>query len=201
MTGIEKIIAKIEDDCKAVCDEIIAKAEAEAGSLLENAKAQAEKVKNEAILAAQRKCQTDIELARSKAEHDYNREILAAKLDIINGVIGLALNKLKNLPDDEYFDVIEKLIARYSQSGHGELRFSKKDLDRLPEGFEARLNQKFSGSGKSFTISSSPIDIDGGVVIAYSDVEQNCSFNALLNASLDDIKDGLFNELFVRDST
>jgi len=200
MTGIEKIITKIEDDCNVICEDIISKAYAEAQAILDNAQIEAEKAKNEAIDAAKNKCKTDIELSKSKAEHEHKKSILATKISIINEIIEDSIQKLKNLPDTDYFNVIIKLIKRYAKNGCGVLRFSRKDLNRLPQSFEASLNEMLMGSGKSFVISNESINIDGGVVIVYNDIEQNCTFDSLLNTSLDEIKDELFQEIFVRDS-
>ncbi|NLL16728.1 MAG: hypothetical protein GX264_06015 [Clostridiales bacterium] len=200
MTGIEKIVRKIEEDSKAICDNIISNALAEAQAISDNARTVAEKIKNEEIEAAEKQCKTDTELAHSKAEHEYNKTILAAKISIINEIIEESVRKLKNLPDTEYFDVITRLIKNHAQNGCGVLRFSGKDLNRLPEDFEAGLNKMFAGSGKSFVLSNEPIDIDGGVVIVYNDIEQNCSFDAILNACVDEIKDELFREVFAGES-
>lgn len=199
MTGIEKIVMKIEDDCKATCDEIITQAQNEAKVILDNAQIAAEKAKKETIEAAIIKCKTDIELSESKAEHENKKAILAAKIRIINEIIDESMQKLKNLPDVEYFNIITMLINRYAQNGRGVLHFSKKYLDRLPRDFETSLNKIFTGSEKSFVISNESLPIDGGVVIVYDDIEQNCTFDSLLNASLDEIKDELYQEIFMRD--
>ena len=200
MTGIEKIITKIEEDCKITCEGIIANAMSESQVIIDNAQNEAIKLKNEATIATESKCKIDIELAKSKAEHEYKKAILATKISIINEVINESMHKLKKMPDADYFNIITTLIKNYAQTGCGVLQFSKKDLNRLPQGFEASLNQKFKDSGKSFTISNESINIDGGVVIVYNNIEQNCTFDSLLNNSLDEIKDDLFKEIFMRDS-
>jgi len=199
MTGIEKIIAKIEDDCKINCDEIITKAHSEAQLILNNAQIAGEKAKETAIQTAKIKCKTDIELANSKAEHERKKLILATKISIINEVISASMQKLNNLPELDYFNAVMILINRYAQNGCGVLRFSQKDLKRIPPDFDISLNKMFSGSEKSIVISNEPISIDGGFVIAYDDIEQNCTFDSLLNDHLDEIKDELYDAIFMRD--
>ena len=95
MTGIEKIVRKIEEDSKVICDNIISNALAEAQAISDNARTVAEKIKNEEIEAAEKQCKTDTELAHSKAEHEYNKTILAAKISIINEIIEESVRKLK----------------------------------------------------------------------------------------------------------
>lgn len=200
MTGIEKIIEKIENDCNATCEEILAKAQAEAQVILQNAQIAGEKVKKEAAEAVQKECQMNLELAASKAEHERKKAILATKSILINDSINASMQKLKSLPDAEYFNVIKMLINRYAQKGQGIIRFSKEDSKRIPQSFEAEINAMLQGNDKSIVISSETVAVDGGFVIIYQDVEQNCSFDSLLNASLDEIKDELYQEIFMRDS-
>lgn len=200
MTGIEKIIAKIEDDCKVICDDIIGKANAEAQKILDNAEIEGAKAKEEAIQAAKSRCQTDIELANSKAEHERKKAILATKISIINEVIDESMKKLKSLPDADYFNAITLLINRFAQKGHGVLRFSKNDINRMPKDFEATINDMLRSSERSVEISETPIDIDGGFIIIYNEIELNCTFDSLLNASLEEIKDELYEEIFMREN-
>ncbi len=200
MNGIEKIIEKIENDCSTACGEIISKAQAEAQAVFADAQNKAENTKIQMIDAAKKKCMTDKELAISKAGHERKKAILAAKIQIINEVISESMRKAKNLPETEYFEIVQSLIKEYAKKGNGLLRFSKSDLIRIPSNFEETVNEMLHDSEKSLTISSDPIDIDSGFVIVYNDIEQNCSFDALLDNALDRIKDSLNEELFMGDS-
>ncbi len=197
MSGLEKIIQKIEQDCKAECDDIIVKAESEAKEILDKAAREAELISSEIRDAALKENEKELAFVNSKAELDRKKGILAVKIDIVNSVIKTALSKLKELPDEEYFAKITSLVLKYAQKGVGTLCFSKRDLGRLPAGYELCLNGKL-GDGFSLKIASEPVDIDGGFVLVYGDVEQNCSFDALLASSTDEIKDELYGLLFKR---
>lgn len=199
MTGVEKIIAKIEEECLATCENILANAQVQAREITDAAQVAAAKAKDHALESAETKCRKDIELAVSRAAHERKKALLSIKIDIINGLIAESMQKLHDLPDPEYFDAIMTLILHYAQQSRGVVRFSARDLSRLPEGFETTLNKRLDGSGKSVVISSEPAAIDGGFIIAYHDIEQNCSFESLLSASLDEIKDRLYEEIFMRD--
>jgi V/A-type H+/Na+-transporting ATPase subunit E len=200
MTGIEKIIVKIEDDCTINCEDIIAEGQEKARMILSDAQAAAEKSKEEIIEAAKKRFRMDIDLAYSRAENEHKKAILAARINIINEIINEAMIKLNNMPDAEYLNVVKELILKFAENGHGSLCFSKKDLTRIPQYFEANLNKMFDSSGKSVEISKIPADIDGGFIISYDDIEQNCTFESLLNSSLNEIKDRLYNELFMKDN-
>lgn len=200
MTGLEKIIQKIEADSKIECNNVISEANDEAREILEKAKIVSEQNKQEIIKAALSKSQTELELASSRAELERKKSILAVKINIVNKVIEDALSRLKNLPDEDYFITVKKLIHVYAQKGCGILHFSAGDLKRLPENFESDVNEMFKDNGISVKISSEPVNIDSGFILVYDDIEQNCSFDALLNSSIDEIKDELYSKIFSGDS-
>lgn len=196
MTGLERIIEKIESDSRAACDELIKKASDEARGILESARQNAETERRDALSAAAEKCGADLETARSGAELRRRQAVLAAKTEIIGGIIAEAVQTLENLPDGEYFDAIETLVIKYAQAGEGVLRFSKKDLARMPEGFESRINAALSGGNASVTISAEPYHIGAGFILVYGDIEQNCTFEAIKNACLDELSDELYDIMF-----
>ncbi len=197
MNGLDNIIAKINKDCEAECEVILGKAKDEAGAILEKARNEADLIRKGILDAALRENEKEIELLNSRIELESKKNLLALKIELVNGIIETALNKIKNLPDEEYFKVIKSLILRHAQKGSGTLCFSKKDLNRLPSGFEQDVN-KALGNGSSVKISEEPARIDGGFLLVYDDIDQNCSFEALLSSSVDEIKDRLFEMLFKR---
>lgn len=66
---------------------------------------------------------------------------------------------------------------------------SPKDLERLPQGFAARLNAALPQNA-ALEVSPSPRPMDGGFVLQYGDVEQNCSLSALF----DELREGILDE-------
>ncbi len=197
MTGLEKIIKKIEADSNAECEVILSAANAEAGAILKKAAEDAELIKERAMEAAIKENEKDKTFISSKAELDLKKGLLAEKVAIVNSVIDSALKKLRALPDEEYFKTLSPLVLKYAQNGSGTLRFSSADLKRIPSGFKEDLN-KALGDSRSVTISSEPVDIDGGFVLVYENIEQNCSFSSLLATKTDEIKDELYALLFKR---
>jgi Archaeal/vacuolar-type H+-ATPase subunit E len=198
MTGLEKIIQKIEQDYSTECDGILSKAKLEAASIIEKAGSDAKLIAQEILDTAARDNERDVTFVTSKAELDSRKGLLSVKIDIVNSIIQEALRKLKSLPDAEYFKTVETLVLKYAQNGSGILCFSKRDLDRLPKGFEAELNKALAG--RTVKISDKSVNIDGGFVLVYDDIEQNCSFDALLASSIDEVKDALYEKLFKRES-
>ena len=108
----------------------------------------------------------------------------------------MAKAELKGLETGAYFDMILKLAVKSAQPGVGELLLSKKDLERLPEGFEDRLNASLKDKGAVLHISGDTRDIDGGFVLTYGGIEENCSIDALFDAAHEVLQDKVQEILF-----
>ena len=195
MSGLEKIIDKINADCKAECDSIISNAENKAKKLIDEKVSVANDEAEKIIAKAKEQCALTDEKARNGAELLEKKIKLQVKNEIITEIIENAKTALKGLSDKEYFAIIEELIIANAGKGEGVLKFSSKDLERLPKDFEKTINAKLT-DGKTVKVSDMPLDIQGGVVLSYEDIEENCSFDALIETNIDTIRDKLNTEIF-----
>jgi V/A-type H+-transporting ATPase subunit E len=123
--------------------------------------------------------------------------ILDAKQKIINDIIQKAKIKLTSLPDNEYFDTILQIVKKHAHAQPGIIRFSQADLDRLPKKFEKSLESALKDiKNASLTISKESVKIDGGFILVYGDIEENCSFDALFAEAKDELQDKINAFLF-----
>ena len=102
---------------------------------------------------------------------------------------------LNDLPDNEYFDVVKKLVGEYATDMQGVALFSQRDLDRLPDGFESDLNSVLPEGGK-LEISKNPAMIKNGVVLEYGNVDINCTFDAIVSDKKELLKDKVYKLIF-----
>ncbi|MCL2299936.1 MAG: V-type ATP synthase subunit E [Firmicutes bacterium] len=188
MAGIDNILARIEQDSAAKCAEILANARAEAGEILAAATARAARENEAALAEARRKAEACVASAGPRAAQDEKRALLQMKNEVLGQAAASALARLRALPEAEYFGVLARLAAACAQEGPGEMRLSQRDLDRLPAGFAAALGD--------IAIAPQAADIPDGFVLVYGDVEQNCTFGALVSVRMDDIKDALHAHIF-----
>ncbi len=194
MAGVQKIIETIQGNSKAVCDSVLKDAENQAAQIAA-AKAEEAKKASEKIEAnAAQQAKDIVAAAVSGSELEQKKALLAAKVELINEVIDKVAADLKSLPDDQYFTSLGSLVKKYARGEEGVMYLSKKDLDRLPAGFEQTVNGLLPAG--SIKISSEPRDIDGGFILAYGGIEINCGFDALIAESRDDMKDELSRILF-----
>jgi V/A-type H+-transporting ATPase subunit E len=193
MSGIDKIIGQIEQDTKAVCDDMIAKAGAKAKRITDEANAKADAIRSageEKITAAV----ADIrKRGDSAADLEEKKILLYTKQDIISRMLNTAIDLVKNLPDEEYFALILKMVKKYSLPQEGFIRFGKKDLGRLPQNFIDSMNQVSNGK---LTLSDEPADIDAGFVLIYGGIDENCSFDAIFAGESETLNDKAGRLLF-----
>jgi V/A-type H+-transporting ATPase subunit E len=197
MTGLEKIIKAIETEARSNADTIIAEANAEAERILSLAKEEA--AKNVANIAE--KPASEIKAIMNRAESAARllkrQRILDAKQEVINDIILKAKNKLTSLPDTEYFDIILQIVKKHAHPQAGIIMFSRADLDRLPKKFEKSLDEAIKGiPNASLTISKEDARLDGGFILVYGDIEENCSFEALFSEAKEELQDKVNAFLF-----
>lgn len=137
-------------------------------------------------------------LARGRSSADLKRRqgLLACKQRLIHEVLSEALKRLEALDGEEYFQTMEKLALKSALPGEGTVYFSQRDLKRLPAGFEKKLNEALKDKKAVLHISGTPREIDGGFILSYGGIEENCSFESLFHASREALQDTVQKILF-----
>lgn len=195
MTGLEKIQEKILAQSKANCDMIIAKANEEAKAILISAREKAAELSDEIIRDSEALSEKKNILAKSGAEAITRTRYLEVRNAIINDIISAAYEEIEKLSDEEYFDIIKKLCIKNITPGEYVMRLNSVDLARLPEGFEDSINSEIYQTAAVF-IKKEAIDIENGFVLSGDGIEINCTFKAIFDERMDDLKDRLNKELF-----
>lgn len=195
MTGLEKIVKEILDEAQAEAGETLAKAQAEAQKILDDAKEERDAKAARAAADAD-KTVADIEAARESAMALQRRQrLLAAKQALLEETLQKALDSLYALPVDAYFDLLVRLAAGAAQPGNGEMYLNEQDKKRMPAGFEQKLAAALP-QGTSLKIADVTRPMDGGFVLKYGDIEENCSFRAIFDLRADAFSDLVRDTLF-----
>ena len=196
MTGLEKITSEIKADADKSVAAIIDKANAEASGIL----AGAEKEAAEAVAKINHDVSVRLSASKSTAESAAalrkRRLILEEKQKLIGEVIEEAKNLIYALPDDVYFEKILKLAEKNVNPAEGTIIFNAKDLSRLPADFETKLNVVAVAKGGKLTVSKEPRPIDGGFVLLYEGIDQNCSITSLFETHIESVQDKIQKLLF-----
>lgn len=196
MTGLEKILQSIDDEATKLFNKTIKKANKEAEDILEKAKEIAENESKLIIKNAEDEAKLILEKAESQIELQKREMILKTKREQIDYIMDETKNTLCQMPEDEYFKIILKLCKNYLQPNNGEIVFSERDIKRLPKDFETNILKLAKSVGGNIKISEQTRDINGGFILVYGDIEENCSFDALFESSYDLLSDKINELLF-----
>lgn len=198
MTGIDSILNIISNQQKTIENDIIRSAEEKALNIESDGDLKAETAYNEYIKKSLEKAEIDYKNACNSIDSENKRKILRCRVQLIETAIKKITDKLSELPDEEYFEIINRIVLQKIHSGDGKIYFRKKDLARLPTDFSERLStnaQKINGTIK---ISETPADIENGFILVYGRISENCTFTEILESQKDKVRDILANELFGR---
>lgn len=197
MTGLNKIIQTILSEADSAAAASLVDAKRQAQGIMDEAKKQGE-IKSKRIL---QQSDTDVadslNRAKSAAALQKKKNLLVAKQQMIQDVIDRARQSLYGLPPEQYFTMVLKMAAKYTLPQEGKIVFSKADLERLPARFQTALDEAVKKKGAVLSISSETREIDGGFILIYGDVEQNCSFQALFEADQEKLLDKVHELLFL----
>jgi len=194
MSGLERIIQTIEDDAAARCSAIEQEARGRADEIIAAAGAQAQQEAESMLADARQRLAAQRNSALSAARLAQRNSLLQEKQRLMNEAESQAKQALRDLPADQYFDALLALAQRYARDGEGEIRFGQRDLARLPGDFEGRLNAALPSGG--IRVSKTPAPVEDGFLLAYGDVEENCTVDALFEAKRDALRDALHAMLF-----
>lgn len=196
MTGLEKILNRINSDSEAVCSSIIGSAQKECDEILAAAKKRGEEAAAGIKAAAEAEGKKLISMAESGAAQQTSQTLLAARVDAVNETVAALSERLKALPDGEYFAAVIRLAGENAMKGSCTAKLCKKDLARLPSDFAGRLASALEKKGAVCTLSDEEANIDSGIILDYGDIVINCSFDAIIEDNIDIYKEKISKIIF-----
>ena len=192
MNGLEQILQKIEADGIKEAEKIKADAQITAEKIISDATEKANTDAMEFSQKADKKTSVMIENAKSGCVSLIKRAEASAKAEVVAECIKLATESLKSMADEQYFELLKKLVLKYYHPNEqGELLMNKDDISKMPKSFLKEIKK----SGADIILCEEPADIDSGFIIRYGGVEENCTFDSLIEENTDKIKDKLYEML------
>lgn len=82
----------------------------------------------------------------------------------------------------DYFAMMMKILDKYVLAQAGEIYFSQADVNRMPADCRAEIEKIAKAKGGSLKICSQEKGIEGGFVLAYGGIEENCTLRAMFDA-------------------
>lgn len=189
MAGLDKIINQILEEANNLAAEKKAAAEKEAAGIMQEAKVNAAKTSEEISKRSEMDVSNYRERVKSSNDLYRRTAVLTAKQEIISEVIEKAYQRFCASEGEAYFNTIKTMLDKFVLAQEGDIYFSARDLDRMPAGFEDEIAKAAAAKGGKLTLSKETRKLDGGFVLAYGGIEENCSFKALFDSKEDDFKD------------
>ena len=196
MAGLDKIIRQITADAEENAAALKRDAEGQAAEVLEKAEAEAAKITEAAGEETEKEFEKTLQRYRSMADTRRKQAFLASKQSMISDCIAKAKDLILGQDDASYFGLIAKHLGERLQAKDGVLYLSGKDKARLPEGFLRKLAGEAEAKGGTLTVSDKAADIDGGFVLSYGGIDENCSISALFEEHAEELSDIVGKMLF-----
>ncbi|HOQ08080.1 MAG TPA: V-type ATP synthase subunit E family protein [Clostridiales bacterium] len=198
MTGTDRIKDKILEDARIKAKAILDQAEQEVRSIMEQASEEAALKKAELLEKAKADGEQMYRRMLAVAGLEGRKMLLGARQEMIDAAFSKAMEKIVGLPDRQYQELLEKMIAE-AAAGYrdpsvkadgtdspqaefsAEVLLSAKDAARVDGNFIDNINKRLAASGKKGTISLSGerIRTVGGFILKIGDMEINSTFEIL----------------------
>ena len=190
MNGLDKIIEEIAREAEITAAKTIDEAKSAAKRVIDRAKDEARAIETDARDRAELEYKRIITRAQSAGELTCKNALLREKQRIIDSILNDAHIKLVGLDDKNYFDFMTQMLNKYASDETGEIILSDKDKSRVTDDFIAAAEER------RLKISDKTRGIDGGFILSYGDIEENCSIEAIMEAEKDRLHDKVNEFLF-----
>lgn len=203
--GINRITDKILADAQAKADAILADAQAECDRIKASYDARAQEIRDRLSEQAQAKGTDMIARAKASATMKKRNALQAQESRLIDGVFDSAREWVLALPREKYTELLvgllsaalleqaeteAKNLALYGEEGEEietfEILLNKKDRETCGRDVLEALKKRYANSNRlpagwieRLVLSKNTLNMDGGAVLRYGDVESNCSFEML----------------------
>lgn len=197
MTGLDTIVEQILQEGQKAADDIKTQADKEVQAIIANAEKTVEKMNAATADKVEMTAKSGQFRAQSSAELKKRQAVLLAKQGIIKDIMDKAYNRMIGLPDEEYFEIIMTCLKAAALPKKGMIIFNAKDQDRLTFAMKQEIKKIAKERGGELDIADTSSDIEGGFILSYGGIEENCSFKAMFDANKESLADKVNQFLFV----
>jgi len=192
----EQVVEKILADAKAEAEKI--KKQADEKEAAEQAKLheQLDEHKKQTEILAQSAARDKKSHLLAAARMDIAKQFLAEKRKILDEVFDQARTQLQNLPDDDYRNLMTKLMLDAVQTGDEEVIVDKNET-RIDHELINQINNQLSANSKgNLKLSDERQNLGAGFILRRGKIKTNVSIEVLLNLARKELEIELAKELF-----
>ncbi|MCE5185559.1 MAG: V-type ATP synthase subunit E [Planctomycetaceae bacterium] len=198
----EQVVEKILSQARGEADTILGEAKAKADAQAKQTQAELAEFNKQTQTLARAAADDKVRRMLAQARMAHARQLLGERGEVLDGIFAKALDKLNQLPDEQYLALMKKLMTRAVETGDEEVVVGKNEK-RINEDFVKKVNRDLgTGFKGSLKLSSRRADITGGFLLSHGRVQANVSSEVLIGQARERMEIELANELFgSRDST
>ncbi|MCK4751965.1 MAG: V-type ATP synthase subunit E [Planctomycetes bacterium] len=194
--GAEEVVGKILADAKAAAEKLRNEAaEKAAGEQAKLDEQLAEYRKQTEVLAKKAGKEKKAHLLAS-ARMEISKKYLAEKRRILDGIFAKARTQLQNLPDEAYRTLMAKLMLEAVEGGEEEVIVDIGEK-RIDAALIEQVNSKLGDKGK-LKLSKERAEIGAGFILRSDRIKTNVSMDILLSQTRKDSEIELAKDLFAK---
>lgn len=191
MSGLDNILNGIKADSDDVICEMINGADERAEAIISEAKEAAEQILKQEEQKALSEAEAVIKRAKSGAEMNAKKFLMSEKRRLVYETLELVRKKLNSLSGEGYFKALKSIIEKNKREEQGEVILTKSDCENMPESFKLFLENA------GLSVSEKYLSADRkGCIMIYSNADENCTFDGLLEANYEELSDKAQKLLF-----
>jgi V/A-type H+-transporting ATPase subunit E len=176
----EQVVQKILAEAKAEAEKIVNDAKAKVAEQGDQLDTQIAEFEDKTAQLAKEAAEDKLQRMLAGARMDNGKQFLAAKGEILNDIFEQSKKAVNDLSDERYLAWVTAAMKQAVESGDEEVIIGK-DEKRIDESFISRVNQQLGAGFKgNLTLSSQRADISGGFILARGKVQVNASTDVMI---------------------
>jgi V/A-type H+-transporting ATPase subunit E len=192
----DQVVEKILSQAREEANRITAAAKDTAGKEHQLLEKETEDYQQETSKLAEAAGQDKLSRMLAAARMQNAKNLLAARGQILDELFGRIKQRIEQLPDNEYLELMKKLLTKCVQSGQEEVIVGKNE-NRINQAFINRLNTELLWQARGgLRLSEIREDIGGGFILSAGKVRINSSTNVMVSQLRDKMEMELAAELF-----
>ena len=198
MDGINKITERIAADTREEISAMQAETAEKCRSIKDTYNNIAQEEYWKLINLGTKDVEIQVSRLQSTATMEAKKSVLAMKQESVAHVFEETVNKLCNLPEEQYIDFMAKQAGLAASTGLEEIVFNAKDKAGCAKAVTKAANEilKKRGLLPKLTISEQTGNFRGGLMVKQGDIEVNCTVEKLVELSKGELAPQLAELLF-----
>lgn len=198
MSNLENLAAKIIEDANIKAETILKEAKDNEILLVDKRIKEAEVLRHQMLEKTKIEAITVNKRIISNSQLTVRNEKLVAKQKMIDKVFECALEKLLEINDKEYLELIKRYLLSMPIEGNEEIILPGKYKSIVSDEYLSEINASLKTTGKmgELKLSADARDIKSGFIVLKDGIEVNNTFESLVNSLRDELEPEIVKELF-----